>query len=470
MIIRSVKEIADMVGGRIRQPERGGQLVKGVFTDTRNVLTGGLFVPLTGERFNGHRFVADALLKGAAVSFWQEDEDDQPMDATLIYVDDPLLALQRLASAYRKTLSTRIVAVTGSNGKTSTKDILAAMLAGKYRVHKTKGNLNNHIGVPLMLLQLSPETEIAVLEMGMSARGEIALLSHLAQPEAAIITMIGESHLEHLGSRLGIAEAKMEIIEGLQPNGLLVLPKDEPLLDDVLHRVDLPLGTRVLRIGDDSSADYFAQDIHCLTQPVRMKFQPVLSGSSNPFPQLELSLLGKHHVRNAMTAFAMAKWLGLRSVEIIKGLAQLQMTAMRSQVIETHSGWTIINDAYNASPSSVRAAILALRDLSTKARNVVILGDMLELGEDSAALHAEIGAFLNPKCEHVVFSFGNDCRHLHREVLKKYSAEQARHFETKAALLSALSDVLLPGDWVLVKGSRGMKMEEVVTAMQSVVS
>ncbi len=470
MIQTTLENIARMCGGTLLRQQQGQLAIKGVSTDTRTIGMGSLFVPLSGERFNGHAFVADAFLKGAVASFWQQEETDVPVEGAIILVDDPLMALQRLASAYRKTLDVRVIGITGSNGKTSTKDLLAGMLSGKYKVLKTKGNLNNHIGVPLMLLQLEASTQIAVIEMGMSGAGEIELLTTLAQPEAAIITHIGEAHMEHLGSRAGIARAKLEIVKGMRPNGVLVIPSGSEWLEGELSQIDLPIGTRVIRVGTGELSDYHAEQIQSFDDPPHMSFVPVVNksqlASRDPVGvqpiKIEIPLLGKHHVSNAMLAYVMAKWCGVRESELLKGIGNIQMTAMRSQVQKSSGGWTVINDAYNASPSSVKAAIESLRGVVQAKRRILILGDMLELGDHEMDMHAEIGRFANPKTEQYVLTYGERSKHTIMAALESFGAERAKHFATKDALLAALSDILLPGDWVLVKGSRGMRMEELV--------
>jgi UDP-N-acetylmuramoyl-tripeptide--D-alanyl-D-alanine ligase len=470
MIEVSTIQAAEMCGGTLTEAAKSSQRLKGVSTDTRTILPGCLFIPLIGDRFNGHEFVTDAIMKGAAAYIWQRDQGAPPSGAPAILVEDTLQALQQLAHAYRKSLPVRVIGVTGSNGKTTTKDLLAGMLSGRYQVLKTKGNYNNHIGVPLMMLQLSPQTEVAVLEMGMSARGEIGLLTRMAEPELAVITHIGESHLEHLGSQRGIAEAKLEIVEGLQPNGILIIPSGLPVLEEAIQACEtMPLGTRVIRVGREPESEYAPAAVEWLDNPTRMRIVPQIRGhapeSAKTAFSFEVPIVGEHHVRNALIAYVAAKWMGLRDGEIAKGCENVQMTAMRSQMVKTHSGWTVMNDAYNASPSSVRAAIEALRALPNVRRRIVILGDMLELGAEAAEWHAEIGRMLRPDQEAYVFLMGPLSRFTYEAARVSYPVDHIRHYEDKASILAALSDVLIAGDHVLVKGSRGMKMEEIVQAM-----
>lgn len=230
MIKRSLQEIASMMNGQLNKEY--DIEIRGVSIDSRKIEEGNLFIPFKGEHVDGHQYVKSAIEKGAGASLWQKDVPNPPEDIPLIFVEDPLKALQALAKNYLMQLSVKVVGITGSNGKTTTKDMVAALLSTQYRVHKTSGNYNNHIGLPLTILTMSEDTEVAVLEMGMSGRGEIELLSKLAEPDLAIITNIGEAHLLDLGSREGIAEAKLEIMSGLKEDGVLIYHGDEPLLKE----------------------------------------------------------------------------------------------------------------------------------------------------------------------------------------------------------------------------------------------
>ncbi|MEN2454321.1 UDP-N-acetylmuramoyl-tripeptide--D-alanyl-D-alanine ligase, partial [Bacillus sp. JR_15] len=222
MITRTVKEIAEMSEGVLTNEAFEGRLIKGVSTDSRKLAKGQLFIPLAGERFNGHVFAEQAFQEGVAAVLWNRSEPNPPEGKPVILVDDTLEALQKLAKAYRNQLDVKVVGVTGSNGKTTTKDMIHAVLGTEYKVHKTEGNYNNHIGLPLTILAMPEDTEVAILEMGMSAKGEIDFLTRLARPDIAVITNIGESHLLELGSREGIAEAKLEIVNGLSKEGTLI--------------------------------------------------------------------------------------------------------------------------------------------------------------------------------------------------------------------------------------------------------
>ncbi|MFC5450186.1 UDP-N-acetylmuramoyl-tripeptide--D-alanyl-D-alanine ligase [Paenibacillus aestuarii] len=464
MITRTLKEITTMLGGEATlvasSSEAADVQITGVSTDTRTIPGGSLFVPLIGEHFDGHAYAAEAYSKGAAAALWQDDKPNPPEGMPVVYVKDTLVALQQLAKAYRKQLPVRIVGITGSNGKTTTKDLVASVLGSTYQVHKTKGNLNNHIGLPLTLLQLTETTQFAVVEMGMSGRGEIELLSELAEPETAIITMIGESHMLQLGSREEIARAKAEILSGMPSGGLFVYNGDEPLIEQAISERSLPEGLRRIRFGSGAG-----NDIH--PTGIRMDADGAYFSINSPeYPELYIPLLGTHNVINALAAIAIGEAFGVSPADIAAGLCSLQMTSMRIEKLTAASGLTVLNDAYNASPASMRAAIQLTEQLQGYGRKFVVLGDMLELGEHEEQYHREIGAMLS--CERVdyVFTFGKLGRFIAEEAAKSFAqAEHVRAFDDKMQLAEALAELAGKDDLVLVKGSRGMRLEQVVHAL-----
>ncbi|WP_249862547.1 UDP-N-acetylmuramoyl-tripeptide--D-alanyl-D-alanine ligase [Paenibacillus konkukensis] len=463
MIKRTLEQIAAMAGGALTAGAES-LTVHGVSKDTRTLQEGNLYVPLIGESFDGHQFVKDAAAKGAVASLWQKDRHPRPADIPLIVVDDTLEALQRLAKAYRLELPVRIVGITGSNGKTTTKDMTASVLGSSFQVHKTLGNYNNHIGLPLTLLQLDENTEIAVLEMGMSGRGEIRFLSELAEPELVIITNIGEAHLLQLGSREEIARAKTEILAGLQEDGTLIYNGDEPLIEQVLpelaqggmkasryHRV---------RFGAKEDNDLYPIDVRMDQSGTHFGIRR-FDGVSFYIP-----LLGFHNVVNALAAVAAGIHFGIPAVVIAEGLKQSVMTGMRIEMLKAPSGLTILNDAYNASPTSMNAALSLLQELQGYKRKAVVLGDMLELGEQEAEFHREIGRLLDPKRIDRVYVFGTLARHIAEEAARTYSPGHVVVFNDKSRLAQAVASFVGPEDVVLVKGSRGMKLEQVVSLLQ----
>ncbi|WP_280771549.1 UDP-N-acetylmuramoyl-tripeptide--D-alanyl-D-alanine ligase [Salipaludibacillus daqingensis] len=455
MIKRTFKDIAVWVNGEAVGTEANLVEISGVSTDTRTIQKGNLYIPIVGENFNGHDFVTGAVENGAVGAIWQKDQPNPPADVPLIYVEDTLLALQDLAKNYLASLPTKVVAITGSNGKTTTKDMVTSVLSTTYKVQKTVGNYNNHIGMPLTILQLEEDTEIAVLEMGMSGRGEIELLSKLAKPEAAIITNIGESHLQDLGSREGISEAKFEITAGLRENGTLVIHGDEPLLTEKVEHTSF----HVMTFGSTEKNDYYPMQIEQKSDGTHFTIER--GGTTEFF----IPVLGKHNINNALSAIAIAQQLNVSIPDIKKGLETIKITGMRTELIQGKDGVAFINDAYNASPTSMRAAIELLQDLKQYNKKIVVLGDMLELGDKEVAFHFEVGKGIDTNKIDYVFTFGELGRNIAEGAKENFSENRVFAYDDKQALIAKLKDTVDDGDIVLVKGSRGMKLEEVVTAL-----
>lgn len=455
MIIKSFKTIVDWVNGEATTEEVSPMEVAGVSTDTRTIQKGNLYVPLVGENFNGHDFVEAAISNGASGTLWQKNQPNPPTDVPLIYVEDTLLALQSLAKNYLASLSAKVIGITGSNGKTTTKDMVTSVLATTYKVQKTEGNYNNHIGLPLTILRLEEDTEIAVLEMGMSGRGEIELLSTIATPDAAIITNIGESHLQDLGSREAISEAKFEITAGLKERGILVIHGDEPLLTEKVTNSPFTIKT----FGSSRANDYFPVQIE---QKSNGTYFTVNDENETEF---FIPVLGKHNINNALSAIAIAEQFDVSVPKIKKGLEMIKLTGMRTELIQGKDGIAIINDAYNASPTSMRAAIELLQDLKNYKKKIVVLGDMLELGENEETFHYEVGKGINIDEIGYVFTFGQLGRKIAEGAKENFSGNNVFAYDDKQKLIVKLQEVVAAGDIVLVKGSRGMKLEEVVNAL-----
>lgn len=455
MIIRTLEQVREM----IPNADLGGDptlSINGVSINSRDELTGKLFIPIKGERFNGHEFVKDAIGKGAVASLWDKSEPNYPTNVPLVFVEDTLLALQQLAESYRDELNIKIVGVTGSNGKTSTKDMVYSVLSTVYKVQKTEGNYNNHLGLPLTILQATEETDVLVLEMGMSSRGEIELLSKLSKPDVSIITNIGEAHLQDLGSRDEIAEAKLEITAGLKDNGTLIFIGDEPLLQERIHRYT---NVKLISFGQDETNEYY---------PVLVKQEKngTTFTTNKESEEIFIPVLGRHNVYNALAAIAVGKVFDLSWTDIVKGLAQLKITQMRSEIVPGKKGSTIINDAYNASPTSMKAAIQLIQELEGYNRRILVVGDMLELGDLEEEFHKETGAVIDPEKVEFVYTFGERGKWIAEGAKRNFSEDRVYSFLDKADLISHLSAQLQTQDVVLVKASRGMKLEEVVTGLK----
>jgi UDP-N-acetylmuramoyl-tripeptide--D-alanyl-D-alanine ligase len=464
MIKRTVDQICDMIdGAQLYREAVKPCTIGGVSTDTRTIQEGNLFVPFVGELYDGHDYVQIAHERGAVALLWQRDHAIpnplEQIEIPIILVDNTLEAYQQLAASYRMQLSVRVIGITGSNGKTSTKDMVASVMATQFKVHKTMGNFNNEIGLPLTLLELDESTEIAVVELGMSGFGEIDLLAKIARPNAAIITNVGEAHMLQLGSREGIARAKFEIMSGVQADGVLIYHGDEPLLRKLVEADHHSV--RVITFGsDDRNNDYSPTDIRI--QADRSYFSVTTKGQSESLSDLAIPLLGRHNVINALAAVAVAREFGLDELSIREGLLKTIPTGMRIELLQASNGLTILNDAYNASPASMKAAIQLINELHGYQQKIVVLGDMLELGQQAESFHREIGVLLNAMSFDYVFTFGEMAAYIAEECRTKYALDRVRAFMDKADIAQHIAAVAKPQDIVLVKASRGNKLEELV--------
>jgi UDP-N-acetylmuramoyl-tripeptide--D-alanyl-D-alanine ligase len=453
------KEILEAVGGTLIAAGPLHSRVGRVFIDSREMAAGGFFVPLPGERTDGHRFILRAAEKGAVGSFAAHSAVvPLPPGLTLIGVDDPLAALQQLAAVYRQKFTLPVVGVTGSVGKTTTKDMIAAALSTRLNTLKTEGNLNNHIGVPLMLTRLDASCQAAVLEMGMSGYGEIDLLARLARPDVAVITNIGESHLEMLGSREGIARAKCELLPHVPRAGTAVVNGDEPLLEPYLAE----LGCRVLTFGFSPGV---ALRCTAVEEKEGRKWARLEQDGYSPLT-LSPPLPGRHNIYNVMAALAVGRTLGLTDEELTAGLATMRPSAMRLDILTTGGGFHVINDAYNASPTSMAAALDVLMEKAAGARRFAVLGDMLELGDLEEEGHRRIGR-LAAKCGlDGLIVLGERAMLMAEGALEAgFAPEKIARPGSHAQAGEIIEQWCRPGDWVLVKGSRGMCMEKVLDGL-----
>ncbi|SDW05617.1 UDP-N-acetylmuramoyl-tripeptide--D-alanyl-D-alanine ligase [Marininema mesophilum] len=451
---KTLKSIAGEVGGTLLGSiSDKTMLAQGVSTDTRSLYPNQLYVPILGDRFDGHDFLSDAVKKGAVAALWQEDRAlPSSPSIPLIRVKDTLEALQQLAAAWRREIGVKVVAVTGSNGKTTTKELLGSILSVKYRVHRTQGNLNNHIGLPLTLLSMPRKSEVAVVEMGMNHAGEIALLSQIAKPDLAVITNIGEAHIEHLGSRQGIADAKLEICEGLAQQGTLVIDGDEPLLRERLVKEK----RRYIRVGWKEDNDDVLQGF--ATEGLEgISFTTSLTGS-----RFTLPMMGQYNAKNALLAITVGRTLGLTEEELQQGLNQVHITGMRLEKVTATNGMLIINDAYNASPSSMRATIDLLSSLDGFKEKWVLLGDMLEMGPEEEAYHREVGRFAMEKGISRVYAMGARGRWIVDGAQEVAPEGKAIHFQNPEEAAQTLLAEGNEGVVLLVKASRGARLETTV--------
>lgn len=476
-----LEELLGATRGELVQGEMGNGFA-GVSCDSRTVQPGELFVPLAGERVDGHRFIDVALAAGAAGFLFARGEGtlwERLTDLSLAWplqvgerypfavaVDDPLAALQRLAAYYRGRFLIPVVGVTGSVGKTTTKDLLAAVLSTRWRTVVTQGNYNNELGLPLTVFRLDRTTEAACFELGMRGLGQIEALAAIVRPTVGVVTNVGETHLELLGSRERIAQAKGELIEALPPDGVAVLNADDPRVAAMAPRSRAQVRFYGVRAsGEPETArrlDVAATGV--ASAGVRgVRFTLEAGGETRP---VALPVPGVHNVANALAAAAAGLALGLTLEEVVLGLSQARLTAMRLQVERGPQGCLVINDAYNASPASVKSALGLLLESQEGGQTVAVLGDMLELGEISQEAHREIGRSAAALGVDRLLGVGPLSRFT-VEGARQAGLAQAEAYESNAAALAALGR-LGPGDVVLVKGSRGMHMEEVIRGLLEV--
>ncbi|HEY2392336.1 MAG TPA: UDP-N-acetylmuramoyl-tripeptide--D-alanyl-D-alanine ligase [Candidatus Angelobacter sp.] len=450
--------IAEFVGAKGECDQEA--VAMGYSIDSRTLNPGDLFIAITGERFDGHEYVEAVMAKGAVGAVVQAGKMTQAGkkvagDPTrLLYVEDTLKALQSLGAAARRLWGKPLLAVTGSAGKTTTKEILAHILATRFRVMKSSGNLNNHIGLPLQLLKLEAEHELAVVEMGMNHAGEIRELGTLAHHDLAVVTTVAPVHLEFFGSLKDIARAKYEIIETLHPGGVAVLNAD----DEYVSQFGRNFKGKVVTFGIKRSADVSAQKVK-LNGAEGSTFELVVGSVGEP---VTFPLVGEHNIYNALAAAAAAMERGIMPSQAAAALSSIQPPEKRGQVL-TINGATIINDCYNSNPRALEAMIDTLASMKAN-RHILVAGEMLELGPTAEALHRESGRHAAEK--KIDFVIG--VRGLARAVAEAAcgSGTQAQFVETPEQAGEWLVRNLRPGDAVLLKASRGVKLERALEMVE----
>jgi len=424
-------------------------LIKSISTDSRKVKKGDLFIALEGENFDGHDFIGSAVEKGAAAVIAHKPVPGE-LAVPVITVADTGQALLDLAELYRQKFSQPVIAVTGSVGKTSTKDMIAAALSAKLHVHKTQANFNNNIGLPLTILAWEEAHDAMVVEMGMRGFGEIRALTRAARPDIAVITNIGISHVERLGSKENILKAKLEIVEGMGAKGVLMLNANDPLL----RKAGSYFKGKTVYVGREIDADYTAYNL--VNQGEEgVSFKIKLKGQEYKF---HIPALGEHHVSNALFGIACGMELGLSPEEIVAGVASFRPEKLRGDILE-RSGIKFINDCYNASPDSMKAALEALASLARGKKAVAVIGNILELGELAGPGHFQVGEMCRELGVDFTAIMGENAGDVARGIgdPRKYKI-----FDCHEEIVRYLKYWLKPGDVVLIKGSRGMKMEKIL--------
>lgn len=411
--------------------------------DSRKMTDGGMYIPLKGERFDGHDFITSAFQTGATAIISERDEEY--LDKIVIKVKDTYQALKDMAIYLRNHRDVKVVGITGSVGKTSTRDMVYSVVKQKYKTLKTEGNYNNEIGLPLTILRYQDE-EVLVLEMGMNHLGEMSRLSKIASPDIACITNVGTAHIGELGSRENILKAKLEIIDGMD-NGILVINQDNDMLQTVND-----LNMKVVRVGKDINSNIKAYDISLFED--KSTFKIFFDGKEEV---IEVPVQGEHNVSNALIAIAVGLELGINISDIKKGIMAFELTKNRMDIIKRNDK-TIIDGTYNASVDSMKSSIDVLSQY--KSRKVAILADMLELGTYSKELHEEVGKYVSDKNIDVLVCVGKESKYMFDKA--KEVMNQVYYYTCNNDLINDLDDILLNDDVVLVKGSHSMNLKEVV--------
>ncbi|MBC2580654.1 UDP-N-acetylmuramoyl-tripeptide--D-alanyl-D-alanine ligase [Clostridium sp. DJ247] len=450
------KEIVDAVQGKIILKGENFEF-NAVSTDTRKIEKGNIFFALKGENFNGNNYIKEASEKGAVICIVDEikyKEEDINKNTTVIKVEDTRKALLDLAEFYRSKLDVKVIGITGSTGKTSTKDLVAAVLSSKYKVFKTEGNFNNQIGLPLMIFKLDNSYDIAVLEMGMNNLNEIHTMAKAARPDIALITNVGTAHIGNLGNRENILKAKLEITDYFSKNNTLIVNSDNDLLSNIKEH-----NFRLIKTAIDNEGNFKAENIYLGEEYVEFS----INESSNILDEkYHIDVPGKHTISNGLLAIVCGKILGLNYAEITDGLKKLQTTAMRLDIIKGEK-FTIINDCYNANPDSMKAAIDVLKNLKAK-RKIAVLGTMGELGHKSFNAHTDIGRYAFENGVDVLITIGEFSKAYEEgyNCLHKFKA----FGDIDSASKYLLEQCLQYGDAILIKASRAMKLEIIVDILK----
>lgn len=450
MLELNLQEIVKATKGALLK-EADVKEIKAVSTDTRKIEEGTMFIALKGENFNGNNYVLDAFNKGAKIAIVDEvkcDLNELKEDVALIKVQNTRRALMDLAKFYREKLGLKVVGITGSAGKTSTKDLVAAVLSYKYKVFKTKGNFNNEIGLPLMILELDSTYDVAILEMGMRGLGQIKELAEIASPDLGIITNIGISHIEILKTRENILKAKMEIATFFDKNNTLVVCGNDDFLG-ALPEAEY----KIVKTGVGENFKIGAKNI--ALEELSSKFT-VYDGEKEE--EFSLDMPGEHNISNLMLGIAIAKELGVSFEEMKRGLKNIEATSMRLELIKK-DGFSILNDCYNSSPVAVKSAIDVMKNIEGK-RRIAVLGTMRELGHKSEEAHEEIGKYAKENGIEKVLCFGD-----FSENIKEGYGEGCTVYENKEELIKDLLNIICDGDIILVKASRSLKFEEITKAL-----
>ena len=461
-MILTIEEVLRATGGKLLQGKENA-FFQGISTDSRTITEGELFIALKGPRFDGHHYALEALKKKAGGVLIGEDQVGDIRwngyrSRAVIAVKDTLTALGDIARDWRRKYGPPLVALTGSNGKTTTKEMIAACLETTFPILKTKGNLNNLIGVPLTLLTLTEKERVVVLEMGMNEPGEIRRLTEIAEPDVGLITNIQKVHLEGMGSLERLKEEKGELFRKMRRDGTILVNQDDPRVVDLAR--DYP-GQKIT-FGIETPAEVMAKEIQ-LRGTEGTSFTLILEEEAM---EVHLQLLGRHFVPNALSAIAVGCLFGVELKQAKEAIEHFQSFPMRMEVVPLKGGKTLINDAYNANPYSMELALETLVEVKGKGRAIAVLGDMLELGNFEKEAHEQLGERVSELAIDFLLALGKDAPLVVESAIRHgFPIERTRIVESHSEAISLLRQMLENGDWILVKGSRRMAMEKIVEGL-----
>ncbi len=453
MIKQTLQQIAEIVDGEVLFPEFSDVMISGVTYDSRQVNEGNLYIPFLGERVNGHSFIEDAFRKGAVASFYEESEPAPEKPLPLIRVVDSVFALQALATWYLKTLACKVVAITGNNGKTTTKDITAALLGYKYKTTKTQGNKNSEIGLPYTVLHLPEDTEIAVLEMGTERLGELDTLTKIARPDVAILLNVGDSHLDYLIHLDNAATAKLEIVSNMHEDGIAFYNGDDEYILKHLHD-DVRIPT-MASFGTNKELDHPFKLLSMTEEGLTLS----LDGE-----EFTLQALGEHNAYNFAAAILTAQHFGLSDDEIREAVSGVDFTKQR-QDLKHLDGFSVLDDSYKSNTASLTAALKTLLALPHR-HKIVALADFLGAGETEIDKHISMKEYLRPDTVDYVFTTGPLMKHLHETIVGDFAPGHVMHFDDRQEMIEHVTGAVEKGSLVLVKGSRDFHMEDIVEALE----
>ncbi|MGE4283688.1 MAG: UDP-N-acetylmuramoyl-tripeptide--D-alanyl-D-alanine ligase [Clostridia bacterium] len=455
-----IKEIVEATEGKLISGNEDFKITE-LTTDSRTIQQGMFFIPLKGEKFDGHNFIGKAFEDGAVGCVTERDTPIKNNGKCIIKVENTLKALQNIARYYREKFDIPFISVTGSVGKTSTKDMIACILEQKYQVLKTLGNFNNEIGLPLTVFRLSNAHGIAITEMGMSGFGEISRLVSIVKPECAVVTNIGLSHIEKLGSQQNILKAKMEVFEAFDEKGLAILNGDDSMLFALKDRIPF----RVIFFGIHNEQNTLKAYNICSSEEYGSKFDIKIGDNTYT---VTIPAIGEHNIYNALAAIAVGLEYNIKVNDIIRGIAQFKADKMRMDIFES-KGIKVVNDCYNASPASMEAALKVLSQLKNTGKKIAILGDMLEMGDWAYEAHKKVGSEVVKNSIDYLMTMGYNGKYIALGAVQAgMPKEMVCSFETNDELKEFISSFLKSGDAVLVKASRGMRFETITEYIREV--